>query len=536
MSDPVKTIKDDTLHQVTRHSQLLEDIDKALKPYQNPDRRLNTFVQLHLPWENGKTTKGLLLHTKGGQEHKICYPSSIGRYLNYNISYLDVRQLEFLKKVLDARIQKGRIVPVAMKCDFVEDYPFEVTFGKLFDEEFRTVGEKYGTIYPVENRCVAWEYEKAVDYADEMTTALLSRGEVRHHEPSGEKDRESWSVIFETDYVELSEMAERYHGTARYSTEGAPLVTAEFGTEADAVAYRDEVRQLLGVKPAGKTEDAGHLQKENPISDIERILMKDLPKWVDSVLFRFTPVGEGKEQSYVLNMDNSGERRHTLTYPRPAGKEGLVENRVVYLSDMDSRTLNALLGKIVYALDNREALETPVEQYRHELSAILMDTDEQHPLKCDVLIGEAVGNVLSSLKLPRVVSAYQLPSEGMMYFNFEGADEPLEFDALWPEDMNVILGYYKDTVKRFTEAVDAVRERTASQSAKAFTPEQRATIELAGHLGKSGGGVAAVYEQLHKEATKDLDVPEKWKQDSLEELKDLAEGKTRSQGQGRGIS
>jgi len=543
MFDPVKTIVDDTLRQESRRNKLIADIEKAVEPYLYKDSRLNTFIQLQIPIENTKMTKGLLLGSKDERVHQIVYPRSVGtdegnpveKYINADIRYLSIRQLQSLKNVLQYRINHNTVVPVTMKCDFVEDYPFEVTFGRPFDEQFRDVAENYGVLYTADNRCETWKFDEAVDYADQMTTALLSRGDVCHRHPDG-KAPESWSVTIETDDDRLLELAAKNEGQARKSTFGTPLVIAEFGTQAAAAAYRDEARQLLGMKPVEKTDDAEHLQRERHISDIEGILMKDLPKWVDSVLFRFTPVGEGKEQSYVLNMDNSGERRHTLTYPRPSGKEGLVENRVVYLSDMDSRTLNALLGKIVYAVDNRDALETPVEQYRQQLSAILMDTDEQHPLKCDVLIGEAEAMGLSSLELPHVVSAYQLPSEGIMYFNIEGADEPLEFDDLWQEDMSVILGYYNDTVKRFTEAVDAVRERTASQSAKAFTPEQRATIELAGHLGKSGGGVAAVYEQLHKEATKDLDVPDKWKQDSLEELEDLAKGKTRSQGRGKGIS
>lgn len=92
--------------------------------------------------------------------------------------------------------------------------------------------------------------------------------------------------------------------------------------------------------------------------------------------------------------------------------------------------------------------------------------------------------------------------------------------------------------ERYDAAVEAVRERTQSQTARAFTLEQVETINLASSCNGEmydDGNLKAFYEQLHAEAVKDLKVPDKWKQDSLQELKDLSEGKTRGQFQGRGI-
>ena len=92
--------------------------------------------------------------------------------------------------------------------------------------------------------------------------------------------------------------------------------------------------------------------------------------------------------------------------------------------------------------------------------------------------------------------------------------------------------------ERYDAALEAVRERTQSQTAKAFTREQVDTITLAAACNGEfldKGNPKPFYEQLHTEALKDLKVPEKWKQDSLQELKDLSEGKTWSQSQGRGI-
>lgn len=73
------------------------------------------------------------------------------------------------------------------------------------------------------------------------------------------------------------------------------------------------------------------------------------------------------------------------------------------------------------------------EQLRHKLSAILMDTDEQHPIECNVPIGEEYAMGISTLDLPVVESAFQLPSEGIIYFNIQGLNGPVEFD-----DMNRI--------------------------------------------------------------------------------------------------
>lgn len=83
------------------------------------------------------------------------------------------------------------------------------------------------------------------------------------------------------------------------------------------------------------------------------------------------------------------------------------------------------------------------EQLRHRLSAILMDTDEQHPIKCNITIGEEEAMGISSLELPTVTSTFQLPSEGIIYFNIEGLKEPVEFDDIHKKDLIKILNALK---------------------------------------------------------------------------------------------
>lgn len=85
------------------------------------------------------------------------------------------------------------------------------------------------------------------------------------------------------------------------------------------------------------------------------------------------------------------------------------------------------------------------EQLRHRLSAILMDTDEQHPIECNITIGEEEAMGISSLELPTITSAFQLPSEGIIYFNIEGLKEPIEFDDIHKKDLIKILNALNTT-------------------------------------------------------------------------------------------
>ena len=90
---------------------------------------------------------------------------------------------------------------------------------------------------------------------------------------------------------------------------------------------------------------------------------------------------------------------------------------------------------------------------------------------------------------------------------------------------------------RYDAAVEAVIERTKSSYAKAFSPGQCAAIQLAAACNGEYlpyGNPKAFFEQLHTEACKDLKVPDAWKQDSLQELRELADGHVRSQGLGIG--
>lgn len=74
------------------------------------------------------------------------------------------------------------------------------------------------------------------------------------------------------------------------------------------------------------------------------------------------------------------------------------------------------------------------EDLRHALSAILMDTSEENPLETDIVIGEN-SYCGSTLDLPRIISCWQHPTEGWIYFQIEGAGVPTDFDDMLTVDL-----------------------------------------------------------------------------------------------------
>jgi hypothetical protein len=79
------------------------------------------------------------------------------------------------------------------------------------------------------------------------------------------------------------------------------------------------------------------------------------------------------------------------------------------------------------------------EQIRRKLSALLMDTDEQHPMECYYVVGDAYSCGLSTLLMPTIVSMFQEPSEGIIWFQFEGEQGLREFDDMIRSDLNELL-------------------------------------------------------------------------------------------------
>ena len=86
------------------------------------------------------------------------------------------------------------------------------------------------------------------------------------------------------------------------------------------------------------------------------------------------------------------------------------------------------------------------EHLRKEISKFLIDTDENHPLKCNVIIGEDEAFGLSSLQLPRICELFQIPGEGIIYYKLEGTNDFEEIETLTKSDLTNVLNYLEENV------------------------------------------------------------------------------------------
>ena len=82
------------------------------------------------------------------------------------------------------------------------------------------------------------------------------------------------------------------------------------------------------------------------------------------------------------------------------------------------------------------------EELRHRIAHVLIDTDEDNQINCDIVIGESEAVGLSTLELPRITKAYQIPGDGTIWFQIQGFDNGddgyINFDELETEDLRVI--------------------------------------------------------------------------------------------------
>ena len=90
--------------------------------------------------------------------------------------------------------------------------------------------------------------------------------------------------------------------------------------------------------------------------------------------------------------------------------------------------------------------EAEFEDIRHELSALIMDTTEENPLQCEVIIGEDEAQGLSTLQMPLVVGVFQ-DCYACIWVIIEGAEEPTNFDDLTLGDVKSILKEVKNIKK-----------------------------------------------------------------------------------------
>lgn len=93
------------------------------------------------------------------------------------------------------------------------------------------------------------------------------------------------------------------------------------------------------------------------------------------------------------------------------------------------------------------------EILRRHFSALLMNTDNEHHLKCNIIIGENEAMGLSTLQMPRVIGAFQDPKEGIISFYIEG-DCIVDFDDMEYNDLINILNTLKEEYRIETIVID----------------------------------------------------------------------------------
>ena len=87
-----------------------------------------------------------------------------------------------------------------------------------------------------------------------------------------------------------------------------------------------------------------------------------------------------------------------------------------------------------------------IEDLRHRMSHLLIDTDEEHQIPIEMPFGENDPETfgLSSLDLPWTVSVYQIPGDGTIWFKMDyndetGEDAYINFDDVSIEDLRSAL-------------------------------------------------------------------------------------------------
>lgn len=86
------------------------------------------------------------------------------------------------------------------------------------------------------------------------------------------------------------------------------------------------------------------------------------------------------------------------------------------------------------------------EEIRHKISAILMDTDEENQMKCEICIENDEACGLSTLEMDWIDSCFQVPCEGTIWFHYQGYDNFItgeknykNFDEIDTKDLKIIL-------------------------------------------------------------------------------------------------
>lgn len=107
---------------------------------------------------------------------------------------------------------------------------------------------------------------------------------------------------------------------------------------------------------------------------------------------------------------------------------------------LELKCMNKTVKDIEDSFSQYQYLEKMIrESMRKYLSKTLMDTSEQNPLQCTIVLQTSEGFGLSTLNYPWIYKMWQDPIEGIIYFSYdEESTEVVEFDEMLLEDLVII--------------------------------------------------------------------------------------------------
>lgn len=92
-----------------------------------------------------------------------------------------------------------------------------------------------------------------------------------------------------------------------------------------------------------------------------------------------------------------------------------------------------------------------IEELRHKMSALLMDTSEESPIECLITIEPEGTFGLSTNDMLKVDRVFQQPSEGIIWLRLYGDDDYVEFDDfIETYGYEVMESVYNELVEQLT--------------------------------------------------------------------------------------
>ena len=460
-------------------------IERILEPYMKQGDH-QTFFRAVMDIGEKHPSMGLLMDNSGYNNHQMVYQkhevTGMGQNFVTNmgkpLKELDLGQLDSLLNGLGSQRNSGKLIPAVIReviddeLSSDEDVFMGVTFDKPYDEEQQAVGDRYGceTHDQEHNECVLPDFDAATNYAFDNTNVIARRGD--HYREIGEGGEITWHVTVESNRELLVDLACKHGGDADMTSIGTPLVMAYFGNVRDAKAFREETRELLqGNRSLDNSQPKAVEGKEDGF--VDSIILNE--KSFEGLIDQFK--GYHPKPPYT-DMDKNGELEVEMEF-----HDG-------YARDLNPRGLG---------MYDRIGLYYPT------VKEVMADPDKQ------AQISRYTGREWS-----------------------EGSRQEQIFDIALKFGQASRVHCPKE---RFDAAVDAVIERTTDRHARRFTPEQRKVIMLAANCNGedeyTGQFREVFFEQLHGKAREQMDgVNKAWIHDSLEELRDLANGEVREAARG----